>query len=207
MLRADAGADAHRPRLRPAHGRKAPPPRAGRRGRAAAADPRRVQVLQLLRRLLPRALRHRPRRVAEHPPARRHLLLYLPVAQLHHRRLPRQARPRARFRQDRAVHRLLPAARRRTHRQGRGLHPPAARGADRHDGGTRPRRAVLRLRPVQEDRAGRQPRRLRRRRARRARRLQRRHPAADGLRLRHPDLLRLLRLLRHGRRLRPHPRL
>ncbi len=82
--------------------------------------PRHIQILQLLRLQHQRDLRlhgHRPRMGHTRPrAARRHIVLHLPDAGLHHRRLPRKNRTHARRSRFLCLRGLLPPARRRTHR-------------------------------------------------------------------------------------------
>ena len=178
--------------------------RGGRRSRAAGV----VQVLRLLRRQHPRRARqHRVRReqlaAAGDRPAGRHLVLHVPRHQLRDRHRPRAAATAAPRRAG-ALHVVLPAPRRRTDRAGERVRPAAARASrpptDPFGRGV----PADRVRPVQEGRRVQLPgHRDRRPGVRRAVRARPDGPPRGRLRLRHPDLRRLLRLHGHRDRVRP----
>ncbi len=178
-------------------------PRRG--GRARPRRTGRVQVLRLLRHADQRRARLvRARTVGTagraRDPARRQLL-HLPGDLVHGRRLPRDGRAREHDGR-RSVPELLPARGRRPDRAREGV-PAAARDAAQP--ARRPRRRGGRADHARIDQEGRD-RRLPRPRGRRSGvrgpgGLLRAGRAAGLLRLRRPDLLRLLRL--HGHRHRP----
>ena len=139
-----------------------------------------------------------------HLPACGHLVFHLPVAQLHHRRLPRRAEGAAQSARLRILRVVLPPTGGRPHRACPRLHPPDTTPGRGHSRDVRTRRLLHRCRTFQES----HPVRLYQRELRRA------HIRQPGTVFRHrkplwrlwlcaANLLRLLRLQRHGHRHRP----
>ncbi len=165
-----------------------------------------VQVLRLLRRQHPRRARQpRPRRhaaIARDRAARRHLVLHVPRHQLRDRHRPRAAAAAA-ARRAGALHVVLPAPRRGTDRAGERVRPAAARAGRSPTDPLGRGVPADRVRPLQEGRRVQLPgHRDRRPGVRRALRARLDGPPRRRLRLRHPDLRRLLRLHGHRDRLR-----
>ena len=209
VLLFDVRADARRLPDGAGHGALAPAAARTLRGRRGGAARRagRIQICELLRRVVLRAVRHCAARRARHHPARRHLVLHLPEPELYDRRLSRQAARLPRSDALFAVHRVLPAAGRRADRQG-GRLPATARGGPPADARGRVGRAEsVRVGHVQEGRAGRPSVGVRRPGVRDARGVRFAHRVPRGALLRDADLLRLLQLFRHGHRLRAGARL
>ena len=172
--------------------------------------PRPAGLLQIL--LLPHQHGLRPPRHgsggSRAAPAHRHLLLHLPGADVYRGRVPQEGEAPDQPLPDAPLHLLLPPAHRRAHRPVRGRGGGADRPED-HAHGLLPGPAAVRAGSREEGAAG-QPLRRDAGSHRPGRHRGEPLPAGElALRgpLHHAALLRLLRLLRHGHRPRPHLRL
>ncbi len=143
-----------------------------------------------------------------HIPPRGHLIFHIPVAQLHHRCLSRQHQAPQPLARLRLLCVLLPPARGRTNRSCPRLHPPDTPSPPHQQRDVRLRRILHHGRPLQESRHQRlHQRQFRRASVRPARPLQRSGKSPRRLWLHPANLLRLLRLLRHGNRHSPPARI
>ena len=189
----------------PGRGAHRPQPLAGAgRGRRRPRRARLLQVRQLLPRLVHRAPGHRRRAhgraVRQRPAAHRHLLLHLPGHQLRDRHRPGRVAATGRPARLRRVPVVLRPPGGRSDRAGQRVRPPTRirrRPPLRADG--RAVHADL-PGPVQEGRHLELHGHHRRPGVRPAPRLQLLADPVGDLRLRHPDLRRLLRLHRHRHR-------